>query len=240
MIKIYLVLVLSSLINASTYLAKIEPYSFYKIKTQVAGVVTFSNKQEEFSYIKEHTKIITLDTREEELSLQSLKKSWTIQNEILKIHQKNFKKKLKVKHISEYERSQEKLLLLNSKQLINNLEKSIGILEKNMVDKKFYVNNIYLNEIFVEKNEYANEGELLYELYDFRKLKVVIFVKADEIDQLREKKLYVDNIHNDFKIEKISQIRDSKRVSTFKVVLSKVNLNNNNIYVGQVVRVEFR
>ncbi|NQY93275.1 MAG: HlyD family efflux transporter periplasmic adaptor subunit, partial [Campylobacteraceae bacterium] len=110
----------------------------------------------------------------------------------------------------------------------------------NKSNKKFYANNIYLNEIFIEKNEYADAGELLYELYDFSKLKLIIFVKADEIKQLREKKLFVDNIQNDFNIEKISQVRDTKRVSTYKVVLSKVNLNKNNIYFGQVVKVEFR
>ncbi|NQY93500.1 MAG: hypothetical protein HRT43_04975 [Campylobacteraceae bacterium] len=238
--KIYIILILSSLINASTYIAKVEPYNSYKIKTQVAGVVTFSNKQKEFTYIEEYTKIITINTKEEQISLQSLKDSLSIQNEILKIHQKNFKKKLKVKHISEYEKSQEKLLLLNSKQFISKLEISIAILKKHMSDKKFYANNIYLNEIFIEKNEYAEVGELLYELYDFSKLKLVIFVKADEIKQLREKNLFVDNIQNDFKIEKISQVRDTKRVSTHKVVLSKVNLNNNNIYFGQIVKVEFK
>ena len=237
---LYLLLILTSLLNASTYLAKVEPYRYLKIKTQVAGIVTYSNKQKEFTYLKDNTQILSLNTKEENISLQSLQQSLIIQDEILKIHQKNFRKKQKVIHISKYEKSQEQLLVLNSKQLINDINKSIGILEKNISDKIFYENNIYINEIFIEKDEYADVGELLYEVYDFSKLKLIVFVKADEVNHLEEKKLFVDNIHNDYIIERISQVRDNKRISMYKVVLSKDNLNNNNIYFGQVVKVEFR
>ena len=48
--NIFLMILLSSFMNANTYLAKIEPYKSYKIKAQVAGVVTFSNKENFFSY----------------------------------------------------------------------------------------------------------------------------------------------------------------------------------------------
>jgi len=237
---LYLLLILTSCVNASTYLAKVEPYRYLKIKTQVAGIVTYSNKQKEYTHIRNNTKIISFETNEENISLKNMKHSLTIQNEILKIHQKNFKKKLQVQHISEYEKSQEYLLVLNSKQLLSTINKSIGILEKNISDKRFYENNIYINEIFIEEHEYANVGELLYEAYDFSKLKLVVFVKAEDVKHLKEKELFVDNIQNDYIIEKISQVRDNKRISMYKVILSKDNLNNNNIYFGQVVKVEFR
>jgi len=237
---LYLLLILTSLINASTYLTKVEPYRYLKIKTQVAGTVIYVNKQKEFTHIHNNTKVISLETKEENISLESMKQSLKIQSEILKIHQENFKKKKKVKHISAYEKSQERLLVLNSKQLINTITKSISILERNISDKNFHENNIYINEIFIEKNEYAEVGKLLYEAYDFSKLKLVVFVKADEVKHLKAKKLFVDNIQNDYIIEKISQVRDNERISRYKVVLSKDNLINNNIYFGQVVKVEFK
>ena len=92
---LYLLLIFTSLLNASTYLSKVEPYRYLKVKTQVAGIVTYSNKQKEFTHIRNNTKVISLETKEENISLKNMKQSLTIQNEILKIHQKNFKKKQK-------------------------------------------------------------------------------------------------------------------------------------------------
>jgi len=231
---------LVSIINASTYLAKIEPYDFYQIKSSLSGIVTFVNKQSEFSFIKQKLLLIHLDTKHEDIFLENLEHSLKVQMEIQNIHQQNFKKKSKVKHISEYEKSQEKLLLLNSKQTLLNIKKDIKKSTYQKDKKTFFVENLYLNEIFVNKSEFVDVGDLLYELYDISKIKLTLFMKAEDMSLLKNTTLYVNNIKNDFTIEKVAKVRDMKRVSTYKVILIKSNFDRKNIEFGQIVTVEFK
>ena len=86
---------LVSIINASTYLVKIEPYDFYQIKSSLSGIVTFVNKKSEFSFIKQKLMLIHLDTKHEDIFLENLEHSLKVQMEIQNIHQQNFKKKSK-------------------------------------------------------------------------------------------------------------------------------------------------
>jgi len=237
---IYILIFLSVALNASTYLAQIEPYENIKIKSEVSGTITFVDRLKEFSLIKKNTLLLTIDSKEESLSLRNMQDSLNIQNRILEIHKENYKKKSKVKHISDYEKSQEHLFVLNSKQTIANLRKSIKSLEYRKSKKIFNINNIYLNEIFIHKNEFVEQGDLLYELYDFSKSKLQVFIKASDINQIRNKKVFVNNIQDDFKIEKVSKVRDTRKISTYKVILIKENLKTNNFSFGQVVSVEFK
>jgi len=238
--KLYMLVFLGISLKASIYLAKIEPYENIKIKAEVSGLITYVNRQKEYSFIKENTLLLNIDSKVESVTLKNLKDSITIQTKILKIHQKNFRRKSKVKHISEYEKSQENLLLLNSQQTISNLRKSIRTLEYEKRKKEFSINNIYLHKIFIHKNEYVEQGDLLYELYDFSKSKLQVFIKADDINEIRNKEVFVNNIQGSFTIEKVSQIRDERKVSTYKVILIKDNLETNDLNFGQVVRVEFQ
>ncbi len=227
-------------LNANSYLAKIEPYNFYKIKAEVTGVVSYVNKKKEFTYISSKTNIVKLDSTEEDISLKNLKLSLKIQNNILDIHQENFDNKFRVKHISKYEKNQEKLNLLNSRQSIIDLEKSIESLENQKDKKVFFAKDLYLNEVFVSKNEYVDVGEILYELYDFSKSKLIIFVRENEISNIIDKTVYINKNRSEFILEKYSKVRDNKRVSTYKVILSKENKDKRNINFGQIVKVEFK
>jgi len=226
--------------NASTYLAKIEPYDFYQIKSSLSGIVTFVNKKNEFSFIKQEMLLIRLDTKYEDIFLENLEDSLKVQMEIQNIHHQNFKKKSKVKHISEYEKSQEKLLLLNSKQTLLNIKKDIKKLTYQRDKKSFFVKNLYVNEVFVNKDGFVDVGDSLYELYDISKIKLTLFIKAEDMPLLKNTTLYVNNIKNDFIIEKVAKVRDLKRVSTYKVILIKSDFDKKNIEFGQIVTVEFK
>ena len=97
----------------------------------------------------------------------------------------------------------------------------------------------YIDEIFVSPNEYVTSGSKLYTLYDFSQSKLEIFVVAKEIETLKNKEIFVDGKKSDYKIQKIASVRDSVKVSTYKVILGKEN-KYKNIKFGKIVKVEFR
>ena len=57
---------------------------------------------------------------------------------------------------------------------------------------------------------------------------------------MKEKTVYVNNIKNNFVIEKVAKVRDLKRVSTHKVILTKSDFDKKNIKFGRIVTVEFK
>ena len=166
--------------------------------------------------------------------------SLKIQKEILRIHEINFDNKQKITHLSSYEKSQEKLRVLNSTQIISDLNKSIGLLKNRISKKEFSTKDMYLNEIYVGKDEYVDIGDVLYELYDFSKLKLTLFMREKDLTFISKKTVFVNDTKSDFTIDKISQVRDSKRLSTYKVILFKMNKNSITTNFGEVVKVEFK
>lgn len=237
--KILLLTLTFITLNATEYFSKIEPYEKHTISSQIDGNVVLVDKSKEYSFVDKNSLVVKLDTKDETIQLDALKKSLSIQRDLVRIKDQNYKNKSRVQQLSIYTKNQEKLLWLESKQSLENIKRDIRTQKRNIEKKEFYVNYQYINNIFVSKGEYVTTGTKLYTLYDFSKLKLEIFLKYQDLDGLTKKTIFIDGMKSDFVVEKIAQVRDEKRVSTYKVVLSKEN-NNKNIHFGKIVKVEFK
>ncbi len=237
--NLILISLLTTILNATEYFSKIEPYESHTINSEVSGKVVFVDKSKEYSFIDSKSAILKLDTKDENIQLTTLKNSLAFQKESVKIKESNYKNKAKVKQLSIYNKNQEKLYFLEAKQTLENIKRDIKT-QQNQIDKKqFFTSNKYLAEILVSLDEYVESGTKLYTLYDFSKSKLELFVKVNDLENLKEKNIFIDDNLSDFKVEKISQVRDEKRVSTYKVILSSIN-KSKNFNFGKVVKVEFR
>lgn len=226
-------------LNASEYYAKIEPYKTYSISSELSAKVEFVDKKKEYSLVKQKALVLKLDSTDEDIEFDSAKKSLLIQEEVLKIKQSNYKNKAKVIQLSIYDKNQEKLSYLDSRQIVEDLKKNIKVIQKQKKRKEFFVEDKYLKEIYVNKGEYVQIGQMLFELYDFSKSKLEVFVRPNDIEDLKQKSIYINDKKSEYKIEKVSKVRDTQRVSTYKVILYK-DKPNPNIKFGEIVKVEFR
>ena len=226
-------------LNASEYYAKVEPYKTYTISSELSAKVEFVNKKKEYSLVKQKALVLKLDSTDEDIEFDSAKKSLVIQEEVLKIKQSNYKNKVKVRQLSIYDKNQEKLSYLDSKQIVEDLKKNIKVIQKQKQRKEFFVEDKYLKEIYVNKGEYVQIGQMLFELYDFSRSKLEVFVRPNDIEGLKQKSIYINDKKSEYKIEKVSKVRDTQRVSTYKVILYKDNPSRN-IKFGEIVKVEFR
>jgi len=238
--KILLLLFICGVLNATTYMGKLEVYRTITVSSEVSGKVIFVNEAKKFSHIKDEEIILEVNTTDEDIELEALNKSLKNQKEILKIQKQNYENKLKVKQLSLYNKNQEKLIYLQTKQIIIDIEKSIENLKSQKSKKRFSVKNLYLASIDIDKGENINIGDKLYSLYDFSKLKIVLYLKPEDLRNIDSKEIYIDGKKSEFKILHISKVKDEFRVSTHKVELVKLNTVINNIIFGQIVTVEFR
>ncbi len=238
--KYVLFVVFSAIIlNATEYFSKVEPYEKYNISSEVSAKVVFINKDIEYKYIQDKIAILKLDTNDEKIELDNLEKSLVFQKELVDIKEQNYKNKYKVKQLSIYDKNQEKLAWIESEKTLENLKKDIRVKKNTISKKEFYVKDKYVDELFVSQGEYVKAGTHLYTLYDFSKSKLEVFVRAKEINDLEDKEIFVNDKKSEYKIYKITSVRDTQRVSTYKVILAKKN-QSTNINFGKVVKVEFR
>ncbi len=236
-----LILVLNSLnLFAISYMGKIEPFKTYTISSEISGIVTFVNSTKEFRGINTKELIVSIDSSDENIQIQSLTQSLENLKEILLIQKQNYENKFKVKQLSPYDKNNEKLTYLQTKQIFIETKQNIKTLKNQKRKKEFYVKNKYLGKIYKNQGELINIGDVLFKYYDFSKIKIILFIKPEDIKDITNKVVFIDNKKSEFSISKISKVRDKYRVSTFEIELTKNNIDQDNIEFGQVVKVEFR
>ncbi len=242
MIKQFLItsLLLGSTLFAKEYMTQIKPFEMFEIRSQVAGVVEYVNKDLESSLITNKEVLIQIDSKDEEIELLKAQNSYAVQKEIVTIKEKNYKAKNRIKQLSVYDKNSEKLLFLEAKRELSDTLQTIKKLQNDIVKKLFVIENRYVDTLFVSQDEYVNVGDKLFYAYDISKLKITLFLTQEEIMQLSSKDVYVSGQKSAFLIYKIHKIKDENKISRYKVVFTMPNVNSQNYYFDKVVKVELR
>lgn len=229
-----------TLVFASEYMTKIEPFESFEIKSQTTGIVEFVNRDLESQFIKMNQVLIEINSKDEEIELHKQKNSLAVQREIVKIKQRNYSAKNRVSQMSRYEKEREKLDFLESKKELVLIQEEIKRLKNEISKKKLEVKNRYIHKIYVNKGEYITLGDNLYGSFNISKQKITLYLSFEEIESLDEKLIYIDGVKSDFKVHKISKIKDEIRVSRYKVEFIKQNNDLENFFFDRVVKVELK
>lgn len=225
---------------AKEYMAQIKTYEMFEIKSQTSGIINIVNKNLESKYIKNKELLIKIDSKDEEIDLQKNRNSYEIQKEIVKIKEQNYKAKKRISQLSLYDKNNEKLSFLEAKKELSNLGQTVKKLENEISKKTFVIKNRYIDKIFVDKGEYVNIGDKLFNSYDITKLKISLFLSQEEIKNIDSKTLYIENKKSDFKVDKIHKIKDENKISRYKVEFIKDNTKEENYFFDKVVKVELK
>ncbi|QKJ22499.1 hypothetical protein [Poseidonibacter lekithochrous] len=225
---------------AKEYMAQIKTYEMYEIKSQTSGIINIVNKNLESKYIKNKELLIKIDSKDEEIDLQKNRNSYEIQKEIVKIKEQNYKAKKRISQLSLYDKNNEKLSFLEAKKELSNLGQTVKKLENEISKKTFVIKNRYIDKIFVDKGEYVNIGDKLFNSYDITKLKISLFLSQEEIKNIDSKALYIENKKSYFKVDKIHKIKDENKISRYKVEFIKDNTKEENYFFDKVVKVELK
>jgi hypothetical protein len=238
--KIIVFAILTIGLSADYYMAQFQPYETVTVKAEVSGVVEKMAFGKEFSYISKNREILKLDTVFEDIQIQALQKRVDFTTESLKLRRANLKSKKRVRSISQYEINNETLSVVETKSALQSLQMELDIKEATKRKKTFYLKNSYLGEFLVRKGEFVGIGTPLFRYYNISKGILDIFVGSDEVVGIEKKKVLINGIEtDDFKVEKVSEVKDTTRISTYKVRLVKKIKNPKSVRFGDIYRVEF-
>ena len=232
---IWLCLFAISSVFANEYYSKLEPIDTYQIKSAVAGKIIYSNTKVEGSKAN-NSIIIEIDSSVNKVELEQSKNKLKFLDEMLKIEKNNYDRLNQVSSKSEFEKDTQKLKVINLESSKADMLIKIETLKDIIENKKLVEKSNYIYNISVKEGDYVNAGTLLYEAKDLSKGKLEIFVPIAQIDEIKNKNIYLDGVKSDIKISKIYDVADTTNISSYKVELILTDVQT----FSRLVKIEFK
>ena len=233
--KLTLFLLTITTIFASEYYAKLEPIESYQIKSAVSGKIIYSNSKIEGLKANNST-IIEIDSMVNKVELEQSRNKLKYIDEMIKIETNNYDRLNQVSSKSAFEKDTQKLKVINLESSKADMIVKIDTLKDIISNKKLIEKSNYIFNIAVKEGDYVNPGTLLYEAKDLSKGKLEIFVPIAQIEEIKNKEIFLNGVKSDIKISKIYEIADSTNISSYKVELI---LENAKIF-SRLVKIEFK
>ena len=233
----------TTLMFGEVYYSKIEPIEILDISSNVSGLVLKSDenligkKLSKQSYIK-----IDSQLDEKELILLKSKISYMknillTNKEILKNLEESLSKKdenykkiklLKIKSIVEKDREFYNLIsarnlvlntkkeILNFKVQITDLKLRYAQLQKTIKDKNLVADGYVLYALFVKAGKVVGKSTPLAQIADISKAKLTIYLDKTDVEDAKQRVIYLDDKKTKSKITRLLKIADSKNISKYK------------------------
>ena len=262
--KLLLLLLTPLFLFSKVHYAKVDPLETIILKSAVSAQVTLAKISLEGTTIKNST-LIKLDNKLDYIKIKSSKASLKIISRMIKSNQKilsflqesmqrqesysirieamqSMSKTQKdnafysyINSKTQYFSTKEKIDSLKKQQLDLNYE--IARLKESISKKSIHIKNKFLYKLLVNKGDYVNMGTPLAQLKDLSRAKLVLFLESDELQDIKKKKIYIDDKESNYKISKIWSVTDEKYISSYRTEILIKNPKNN---FSKLLKVEFK
>jgi len=223
--------------------AKVDPLERATIKASVGGAITKVDLSAEGRIAGEGV-VIQIDDAMDRVSLASSKASQMLFQETLKINneiltgleetyrlkkgyfdrvnalststqtQKDNAYSTYISAKTQYLSTREKIVSLQ-KQIID-MKYRITQLEDTIKKKSIVLFNRYLYKLMVRTGDYVNPGTPLAAVYDISKAKLVLFLEPEELNKVKEKRVYIDGKKTEYRVNKVWNVADEKFISSYR------------------------
>lgn len=217
---------------ADVYYAKAEPFKKHLIKSNVAGKVIFANESIEGS-VATSEPIIRIDDavdQKEKLYLENQIK--LLQNSVTN-YQAVYEKRLDYyesikglrtkskssKDAAFYAQAAAKQSLNQAQIELAKTRQALFGLTKQIREKRIAFENWYVYDLHVLEGNYVTMGSLLVTVADISKVKLKLFLSAEDANNAHEKELYVNDVKSDLKLDQVWKISDSEHLSSYEARL---------------------
>jgi multidrug resistance efflux pump len=261
----YLLLILTPiLVFAKVHYAKVEPYENITLKSAVSAQVTNTKFDLEGKIVHNMT-IIQLDDKLDKIKLKSDREALKLIKSMLQSNQNNLSSLAKSLERQEayynristiqtasstqkdkafYSYISAKTQYFSTKEKIDSLKKqkldllySIERLKDSINKKSIKLNNRFLYKLLVNKGDFVNMGLPLAKIKDLTKAKLVLFLEADELKNIKSKTIYIDDQATQYKVSKIWSVADEKFISSYR---TEIIIPNPKGSFSKLLKVEFR
>jgi hypothetical protein len=136
---------------------------------------------------------------------------------------------------TQYFSTQEKIDSLKKQKL--DLNYNIERLKDSISKKSIRVKKRFLYKLLVNRGDFVNMGVPLAQIKNLTRAKLVLFLEADEIKDIKSKKIYIDGKVTKYKISKIWSVTDEKFISSYR---TEIVIKNPKKSFSKLLKVEFK
>jgi len=259
-----LFLFLPLLLVAQVHYAKLEPFETYVIKSAVSGQIVKADESQE-GKIGSDNIIIQIDDKVDKAqykalqqSLKVLKESLVLTQEMLNNSETVFKrdfdyyKRIKdLKTKSKTEKDRIYTTMITSKNQVLNFKQNIATLKKQIADTEYQLirlkdimkkkaikaKNLYIYKVAVRKDDYVNPGMLLLKAMDLSKGRLTLYLDADEVKDLSNKRIYINDKLTNYKFNKLIRVADDIHISSYR---AEIIIDNPDNLFSKLIKVEIK
>ncbi|WP_201352965.1 hypothetical protein [Hydrogenimonas urashimensis] len=249
---------------ARVHYAKLEPVEIYVIKAAAPGQVLEADDGAE-GRIGDASVVVQIDDRVDraqkravELSLKALKSTLQLTREMeknqQKVYEKDYRYYLRTKDLktkSQTEKDRIFTAMMASKNQLLSLREKIATLEKQIADTEYQkallddriakkavrANGLYIYKVAVRRGDYVNPGALLLKAMDISRGRLVLYLDADEIEGIADKRIYLDGKETDLTFNKVIRVADDVHISSYR---AEVILDRPGKLFSRLIKVELK
>ena len=265
MLKIVSLFIITTTLLFATlsYHAKLEPYNSVTISASAAGEVVIANRFLEGKVVENET-IIQIDDELDRAALKQVnekikltekmivvsKKRAMLQQQIVKNAKQTYEKLRALPVVSQSKKDEafnayaaaknSRLTILERIETLKSQLQDLFFkkreLQKRLSQKRIVATG-YLYKLMVDQGNVVGIGTPLARVDDLSRGKLVLYLSLEEVDQIKNKKIFLDGKPSNAKIKKVWKVADDVHLSSYRV---EVVVNNPNIPFSKLVKLEFR
>ncbi len=261
----YILLLLTPLLLFSkVHYAKVEPLESITLKSAVSAQVLEAKIALEGRRVKADT-IIRLDDKLDKIKLSSSRASLKLIESMIATNRKillALKESLarqeayylRISNVASASKTQKdnafyaftnaKTQYFSTKEKIDSLKKQrldlqfeIARLKDSISKKTIIIHNKFLDKLLVHKGDFVNMGTPLAEIKDLTSAKLVLFLEADELKDIKKKIIYIDDKATNYKVSKIWLVTDKKFISSYR---AEIIIRNPKESFSKLLKVELK
>ncbi|MCB4782542.1 MAG: HlyD family efflux transporter periplasmic adaptor subunit [Sulfurovum sp.] len=246
------------------YYAKVEPYDSVLLKSSVSGRVLEADINAEGRLISKK-QVIHIDDLLDKANLQATKESIVLFEKMLEINreiasslsemverqQEHYKRISKIVTASktqkdsaynayvsaktQYLGTQEKIASLK-KQLLDTRYK-LAMLEDTIKKKSVVLYRKYLYKLMVKEGDFITRGTPLARIDDTSRAKLVFYLESEEVENIKEKQVYLNDTKTDYHVNKVWRVADEKYISSYR---AEIYIDAPKQHFSQLIKIEIK
>lgn len=248
---------------AKVHYAKVEAYETITLKSAVSAQVSKASLKLEGSTVNQT--IIQLDDKLDKIKLKSSQSSLKLIQNMIQTNQTilNALKKsldrqkayhLRIQDIGSASKTQKdnafyaytnaKTQYFSTKEKIDSLKKQkldlsyeIERLKDSISKKNIKLSNKFLYKLMVNEGDFVNMGTPLAQIKDLSQGKLVLFLEANELEEINTKTIYINDKASKFKVTKVWKVADEKYISSYR---TEITVDNPQGKFSKLLKIEFK
>ena len=262
--KLLLLLLIPIFLFSKVHYAKVEPIENLTIKSAVSAQVTHVKRSLEGKLVRNST-IIQLDSKLDKMRIESIQQSLQIIESMIQTNQtiltlleeskqrqeEYYYRLSNIQSASQTKKDNAFYAFTNSRTQYFSTQEKIDSLRKQRVDlnyeiarlrdsiakKSIHIQNKFIDKLLVNKGDYVNMGTPLAQLRDLSSAKLVLFLEADELEDIKKRTIYIDDKATKYKISKIWKVTDEKFISSYR---TEIIIKNPKESFSKLLKVELK